>query len=279
MSKGRIISASILTACLVALACAGVTRCSLENASEISESEMPVGDTQVAPEDDDAGGGAALLEDAEEEQASNEQAQEIGGAQAAEEEVIEEPPRAGHLKDFSGLFGTTWQGANDAGNTLNLVNGAFVESYGDSVTVTYFDIDSEQDTQECLIATLLATRSLSEAAKPMGVIVRSDGANQTLESDGLSDSYVRIEVEGHEVTIANDITELVQDMGIESMEIARVLTDRANAVSPQATEAVWTGEAYKDYGSGLIVTAFELNDGAATRIQVTCNKDKVIEAL
>lgn len=268
MSKGRIISASILTACLVALACAGVTRCSLENASEISESEMPVGDTQVAPEDDDVGGGVVLLEDAEE-QARNDQAQEIGGAQAVKEEVIEEPLRAGYLKDFSGLFGTTWQGVNDTGYILNLVDGAFVESYGESVTVTYFDIDSEQDTQECLIATLLATRSPSEAAKPMGVIVRSDGANQTLESDGLSDSYVRIEVEGHEVTIANDITELVQDVGIESMEIARVLTDRANAVSPQATEAVWTGEAYKDYGSGLIVTAFELNDGAATRIQVT----------
>lgn len=214
---------------------------------------------------------------AEEQQASTEQVSERserpsgfiseGGQQDAEETGIE------------ALVGTSWVGSEDPTMTLSIVKGAFVEAKDGQNTVTYWTIDEEQVGTDSITATILASKSMTEAAAPTTVSITQEGGEVVIKCDALGTSYKQV-TEGARTLYFSGITsKLAESMGTDASKIEAAVSARAAAVSPNAERALWDAEVWIDYANNVATTSFTLDDGASTMISVTRAADGTIEAL
>lgn len=177
------------------------------------------------------------------------------------------------------LIGTSWVGVDDATRSLSIVKGAFVETKDGGTVVTYWTLDSEEAADATITATVLASKSMTDAASPVLVSVSSDGADTVLRSDALACAYRQVQVGDRSLSFTGVTSKLEEAMGIDAAKIEAAVSARAAAVSPSATRAIWDAEAWIDYANNVATTTFTLDDGASTMISVTRSSDGTIEAL
>ncbi len=112
--------------------------------------------------------------------------------ESAEEAAVENPQSETDAangeanSDIESLIGTSWVGVDDATRSLSIVKGAFVETKDGSTEVTYWTLDSEEPLSSGIEATVLASKSMTDAANPILVSVSSEGADTVLRSDALA---------------------------------------------------------------------------------------------
>ena len=207
----------------------------------------------------------------------------IEQVEGAEEGSAQEPGSTDSVRDdagkLQGLIGTSWVGADDPARTLAIVDGAFVEGADSQNTVTYWTLDSEEEADGTLSATVLASKSMNDAASPALVTITQDGGNTCIKSDVLSCTYKQVQARAHTLQFAAITDELSSSMGTEASKIEAAVSARAASVSPTAMTATWDKEVWIDYGSGSATTSFTLDDGASTPISVTVRADGSVEAL
>lgn len=177
------------------------------------------------------------------------------------------------------LVGTSWTGIEDPTYTLSIVKGAFVEAKDGQTSVTYWTLDTEEATDTTVTATVLASKSLTEAASPSLVTVAIEGADTVLRTDALACSYKKVLLGERTLSFTGVTSKLEEAMGVEAAKIEAAVSARAAAVSPNASRAIWDAEAWIDYANGAATTTFTLDDGASTMISVTRASDGTIEAL
>lgn len=177
------------------------------------------------------------------------------------------------------LVGTSWTGIEDPTYTLSIVKGAFVEAKDGQTSVTYWTLDTEEATDTTITATVLASKSLTEAASPSLVAVATEGADTVLRTDALACSYKKVLLGERTFSFTGVTSKLEEAMGVEAAKIEAAVSARAAAVSPNASRAIWDAEAWIDYANGTATTTFTLDDGASTMISVTRASNGTIEAL
>ena len=200
--------------------------------------------------------------------------------ESAEEAAVENPQSETDAADgeassgIESLVGTSWVGVDDATHSLSIVKGAFVETKDGGTEVTYWTLDGEELLSSGIEATVLASKSMTDAASPVLVSVSSDGADTVLRSDALACAYRQVQVGDRSLSFTGVTSKLEEAMGIDA-----AVSARAAAVSPSATRAIWDAEAWIDYANNAATTTFTLDDGASTMISVTRSSDGTIEAL
>ncbi len=205
--------------------------------------------------------------------------------ESAEEAAVENPQSgidAANGEASSGiesLIGTSWVGVDDATRSLSIVKGAFVETKDGSTEVTYWTLDSEEPLSSGIEATVLASKSMTDAASPVLVSVSSEGADTVLRSDVLACAYRQVQLGDRTLHFTGVTSKLEEAMGVDAAKIEAAVSARAAAVSPSATRAIWDAEAWIDYANSAATTTFTLDDGASTMISVTRSSDGTIEAL
>ena len=170
-------------------------------------------------------------------------------------------------------------GVDDATRSLSIVKGAFVETKDGGTEVTYWTLDSEEPLSSGMTATVLASKSITDAASPVLVSVSSDGADTVLRSDALACAYRQVQVGDRSLHFTGVTSKLEEAMEVDAAKIEAAVSVRAAAVSPSATRAIWDAEAWIDYANNAATTTFTLDDGASTMISVTRSSDGTIEAL
>ena len=219
-------------------------------------------------------------EDIEEAESAVEAIEQVEGA---EEGSVQEPGSTDSVRDdagkLQGLIGTSWVGADDPARTLAIVDGAFVEGADSQNTVIYWTLDSEEEADGTLTATVLASKSMNDAASPALVTITQDGGNTYIKSDALACEYKQVQPGAHALQFAGITGELADSMGTEVSKIEAAVSARAASVSPTTMMAIWDKEVWIDYGSGSVTTSFTLDDGASTPISVTVRADGSVEAL
>ena len=205
--------------------------------------------------------------------------------ESAEEAAVENPQSgidAANGEASSGiesLIGTSWVGVDDATRSLSIVKGAFVETKDGSTEVTYWTLDSEEPLSSGIEATVLASKSMTDAASPVLVSVSSEGADTVLRSDVLACAYRQVQLGDRTLHFTGVTSKLEEAMGVDAAKIEAAVSARAAAVSPSATRAIWDAEAWIGYANSAATTTFTLDDGASTMISVTRSSDGTIEAL
>lgn len=177
------------------------------------------------------------------------------------------------------LIGTSWVGIDDPTYSLSIVKGAFVESKDGQTNVTYWTLDAEEATDSTIAATVLASKSMTEAASPVLVTVTTEGADTVIKSDALASSYKKVLLGDRTLHFTGITSKLDEAMGVEASKIEAAVSARAAAVSPNASRAIWDAEVWIDYANNVATTTFTLDDGASTMISVTRATDGTIEAL
>lgn len=219
-------------------------------------------------------------EDIEEAESAAEAIEQVEGAQ---EGSGREPGSADSTSDGSntleGLIGTSWVGTDDPARTLAIVEGAFVEAADGQNAVTYWTLDSEEEAGGTLTATVLASKSMNEAASPTLVTISQAGGVTCIRSDALACEYKQVQPGAHALQFAGITDELADSMGVEASKVEAAVSSRAASVSPTATKATWDKEVWTDYAGGTATTSFTLDDGASTLVSVTRNADGTVEAL
>lgn len=180
---------------------------------------------------------------------------------------------------FASLVGTSWVGADDPTLTLAIVDGAFVEGKGGNNAVTYFTIDSEEQSDGAVTATVLASKSMTDAASPMLVTVYKEAGRTLIESDALATTYASVQTEPKSLSFTGVTSKLEESLGIDAAKVEAAVASRAAAVSPDAARATWDAEVWIDFAGGTATTSFTLDDGASTIVSVTRNADGTVEAL
>lgn len=155
-----------------------------------------------------------------------------------------------------------------------------MEGAGSQNTVIYWTLDSEEDPDGDITVTVLASKSMSDAASPVLVTITQDGGDTYIKSDVLSCTYRQVQAGAHTLQFAAITDELADSMGVEASKIEAAVSARAASVSPTAMNGLtWDKEVWIDYGSGSATTSFTLDDGASTPISVTVKADGSVEAL
>lgn len=177
------------------------------------------------------------------------------------------------------LIGTSWVGTEDPAVTLSIVKGAFVESKDGQNTVTYWTLDDEQVGTDQITATVLVSKSMTEAAVPSLVTISQEGGVVVIKSDVLASAYKQVSDEARTLYFSGITAKLSESMGVEASKIEAAVSSRAAVVSPNAERAIWDAEVWIDYANNVATTSFTLEDGASTIISVTRAADGTIEAL
>lgn len=243
--KNKIMLVAAIVAALL-LVGSGVARCTLARSA--------------APE------GGAVVESVEEATAESSQSETDAAG-------------GGSGSGIESLIGTSWVGLDDATRSLSIVKGAFVEAKDGGTEVTYWTLDSEESLSSGIEATVLASKSMTDAASPVLVSVSSDGAETVLRSDVLACAYRQVQLGDRSLHFTGVTSKLEEAMGVDAAKIEAAVSTRAAAVSPNATRAIWDAEAWIDYANNAATTTFTLDDGASTIISVTRSSDGTIEAL
>ena len=197
----------------------------------------------------------------------------------AESADIDEAADIDEVSGLAGLVGTSWVGADDPTLTLAIVDGAFVEGKEGSNTVTYFTVDSEEESNGDITATVLASKSMTEAASPVLVTVHEEAGRTLIESDALATTYASVQTEPKSLSFTGVTSKLEETLGVDAAKVEAAVASRAAAVSPDAARAIWDAEVWIDFANDTATTSFTLDDGASTIVSVTRNADGSIEAL
>lgn len=197
----------------------------------------------------------------------------------AEAADIDETADIDEAPGLAGLVGTSWVGADDPTLTLAIVDGAFVEGKEGSNTVTYFTVDSEEESDGAITATILASKSMTEAARPALVTVYEETGRTLIESDALATTYASVQTEPKSLSFTGVTSKLEETLGVDAAKVEAAVASRAAAVSPDAARAIWDAEVWIDFANDTATTSFTLDDGASTIVSVTRNADGSIEAL
>lgn len=195
------------------------------------------------------------------------------------EEAEAETAHIDEASGLAGLVGTSWVGADDPTLTLAIVDGAFVEGKEGSNTVTYFTVDSEEESNGDITATVLASKSMTEAASPVLVTVHEEAGRTLIESDALATTYASVQTETKSLSFTGVTSKLEETLGVDAAKVEAAVASRAAAVSPDAARAIWDAEVWIDFANDTATTSFTLDDGASTIVSVTRNADGSIEAL
>ena len=145
--------------------------------------------------------------------------------ESAEEAAVENPQSETDIADgeansgIESLVGTSWVGVDDATRTLSIVKGAFVETKDGGTEVTYWTLDDEELLSSGIEATVLASKSMTDAARPVLVSVRSDGADTVLRSDALACAYRQVQVGDRSLSFTGVTSKLEEAMGIDAAKI------------------------------------------------------------
>lgn len=195
------------------------------------------------------------------------------------EEAQAEAADIDEVSGLASLIGTSWVGADDPTLTLAIVDGAFVEGKEGSNTVTYFTVDSEEESDGDITATVLASKSMTEAASPVLVTVYEEAGRTLIESDALATTYASVQTETKSLSFTGVTSKLEETLGVDAAKVEAAVASRAAAVSPDAARAIWDAEVWIDFANDTATTSFTLDDGASTIVSVTRNADGSIEAL
>lgn len=212
--------------------------------------------------------------------------QEAESAEEVLQEVVEHEEaktEAADIDEGSGiasLVGTSWVGADDPTLTLAIVDGAFVEGGEGGNTVTYFTVDSEEANGDgAITATVLASKSMTDAASPVLIKVHEEAGRTLIESDALATTYASVQTEPKSLSFTGVTSKLEESLGVDAAKVEAAVASRAAAVSPDAARATWDAEVWIDFTGGTATTSFTLDDGASTIVSVTRNADGTVEAL
>lgn len=217
--------------------------------------------------------------------AHNEAPEDEATVESAEVSAVENPQSETDVADgeassgIESLIGTSWVGVDDAARSLSIVKGAFVETKDGGTEVTYWTLDSEEIADTTITATILASKTMTDAASPILISVSSDGTDTLLQSDALACAYRQVQAGDKSLHFTGVTSKLEEAMGTDAAKIEAAVSARAAAVSPNASRAIWDAEAWIDYANGAATTTFTLDDGASTMISVTRASDGTIEAL
>lgn len=177
------------------------------------------------------------------------------------------------------LIGSSWQSQDDPMRTLAIVKGAFVETKDGQTDVTYWTVDSGESEGDTITATILASKSMTDAAAPVTLTVGMEGASEVLSCDALASKYVRVQAGEHTLSFDGITGKLGESMGTDAASIEAAVAARAAAVSPSAERARWDAEVWCDFANNIATTTFTLEDGASTIVSVTRTADGTLEAL
>ena len=187
------------------------------------------------------------------------------------EEQSRQAEQAG--ESLAGYAGTTWE-SEDGTCTLTLSDSTIVESGEAGVQVMYYEVLSEDTSDEGLAAQISFTRSADEPSSQTLLSIRpsADSASLTCDALALSKSYLLAEGASAGIELSAHSSELNELLGADDSEIASAIAPRASAVSPTATLATWDGEVYIDCNEDVLTTSFHLNDAASTIVQLSLDR-------
>lgn len=174
---------------------------------------------------------------------------------------------------FSGYAGTTWE-SEDGTCTLTLSDSTIVEQGEAGVQVMYYEVLSEDTSDEGLAAQISFTRSADEPSSQTLLSIRpsADSTSLTCDALALSKSYLLAEGASAGIELSAHSSELNELLGADDSEIASAIAPRASAVSPTATLATWDGEVYIDCNEDVLTTTFHLDDAASTIVQLSLDR-------
>ena len=174
---------------------------------------------------------------------------------------------------LSDYMGTTWESA-DGSATLTLSESTIVEQGEAGVQVMYYEVLSEDTSDEGLAAQISFTRSADEPSSQTLLSIRpsADSASLTCDALALSKSYLLAEGASAGIELSAHSSELNELLGADDSEIASVITQRASIASPTATLATWDGEVYIDCNEDVLTTTFHLDDAASTIVQLSLDR-------
>ena len=218
------------------------------------------------------------IQEAESAEAVLQEEADVKEEEQAEAADIDETADIDEVSGLAGLVGTSWVGADDPTLTLAIVDGAFVEGKEGSNTVTYFTVDSEEESDGDITATVLASKSMTEAS-PVLVTVHEEAGRTLIESDALAAKYASVQTEPKSLSFTGVTSKLEESLGVDAAKVEAAVASRAAAVSPDAARAIWDAEVWIDFANSTATTSFTLDDGASTIVSVTRNADGSIEAL
>lgn len=180
---------------------------------------------------------------------------------------------------LSSFIGTTWVGKDDPACALTIVKGAFVEEKEGENIVTYWTVDSESAEDKRLETIVLASKSMTDAAIPVLVVIEEAQGLQVIKSDALACTYTQVEPKQAKLSFSGITPELSEALGADEKAIEDAVASRAFSISPSCTRAIWDAEVWLDFANDCASSSFTLDDGASTIISVTRNADGSIEAL
>ena len=187
------------------------------------------------------------------------------------EEQSQQAEQAG--ESLAGYTGTTWE-SEDGTCTLALSDSTIIESGEAGVQVMYYEVLSEDTSDEGLAAQISFTRSADEPSSQTLLSIRpsADSASLTCDALALSKSYLLAEGASAGIELSAHSSELNELLGADDSEIASVITQRASIASPTATLATWDGEVYIDCNEDVLTTTFHLDDAASTIVQLSLDR-------
>lgn len=174
---------------------------------------------------------------------------------------------------LSDYMGTTWESA-DGSATLTLSESTIVEQGEAGVQVMYYEVLSENTSDEGLAAQISFTRSADEPSSQtlLSICPSANATSLSCDALSLSKSYWLTEGDATTLELSAHSSELNELLDADDSEIASVITQRASIASPTATLATWDGEVYIDCNEDVLTTTFHLDDAASTIVQLSLDR-------
>lgn len=174
------------------------------------------------------------------------------------------------IKDY---IGTAWS-ADEGTKTLTITDGVMIERAGESTSITYYEVLSE-DPDDTGVSVNVITTKASKDAPRQGVVridSSSDSVAVTCDAFALATTYVLDPAPDSRVALTKHSAQLNELLDSDDVRICDAITAWAAKRSPYATSATWDGEVFIDCNSGTVTTSFTLDDGAGTLVQLRYDK-------
>jgi hypothetical protein len=154
------------------------------------------------------------------------------------------------------------------------MDGTLVERTDSPQHILYYEVESEEEKDGVLSVEASVREAANAEAQTTIIQVNSSTTAVTITCDKFScaNAYTLTVSDQAELNISNWSSDLASVTGKSKDEITQAISTYAASKSPYATQAVWDGQVYIDFNENTIVTAFTLNDGAASAVQIQVDK-------
>lgn len=173
---------------------------------------------------------------------------------------------ADSIKSYLGI---AWS-ADDSSKTMTIADGVIIEREGDSTSVTYYEVVSEQSDAGGISVNVITTKTPRDT--PAQGVMRIDASTEkvsiTCDAFALSTTYTLDAAPDVKVALSAHSDKLNELLESDDESISNALSSWASKRSPYATSAAWDGEVYIDCNGKTVTTSFTLNDGASTLVQL-----------